>query len=93
MAELTLHAPARCIKALLAMMLPPPLPPLFVGEYNACSTHANSSPTVSAYAICRALKACALLVWPLLAGPAGGKDGKGNGATTMAMPAAAAAKS
>ncbi len=79
MAKLTLHVLARCVKVLLAMVPPPPTPLVFDGEDNACSMHANSSPTASVHAICRALKAHALFVRPLPDGPAGGKDGKGNG--------------
>ncbi len=78
MVELTLPVPARCFKVLLAMVPPPPLPPEFDGEDNVHSTYANSSPTALTHAICWALKARASSVWPLPAGPAGGKDGKGN---------------
>jgi hypothetical protein len=79
LAKLTLPAPARCIKVLLAMVPTLPLPPAFDGEDNARSTHANSSPTALAHTIFRALKDRALLVRPLPAGPTGGKDGKGDG--------------
>jgi hypothetical protein len=76
--QLTLSAPARCVKALLAMRPPLLLPPSFGKEDDTCSTHTNSSSTTSAHAICRVLKAHALLVWPLPASPVGGKDGKGD---------------
>jgi hypothetical protein len=59
------------------MVPPPPLLPL-VGKDDAQSPSASCSPTALVYAVCRALKACALLDWPLPAGPVGGKDGKGN---------------
>ncbi len=49
------------------------------GEDDAHSANVNSSPTASAHAICRALKACVSWDWPLLASFAGSKDSKGNG--------------
>jgi hypothetical protein len=60
------------------MVPPPPSPPLFGREDEARSTNANSSPTASAHAICRALKACTLLDQPLPTSLAWAKDGKGN---------------
>jgi hypothetical protein len=78
LAELSLPLPARYIKALLAMMLPPLFLLLFGGEDNAHFTNANSSPTALVHAICRALKARTLSDWPLPAGLVGSKDGKGN---------------
>jgi hypothetical protein len=60
-------------------MVPLPLLPLFVSqEDNVHSTNANSSPTTSAHAICRALKVHTSLDRPLLASCKGGKDGKGD---------------
>ncbi len=85
MAKLTLPAPARCVKALRAMVPPLRLLPLFGGEDNAHSKNADSSPTTLVHAVYQALKACALSDRPLLAGPAGGKDGKGNGGVAMMM--------
>jgi hypothetical protein len=79
LAKLTLPVPTRCIKALLAIVPPLLLPPLFDKEEDIHSMHADSSPTTSAHAVCRALKARASLVWPLPAGPAGSKDSKGDG--------------
>ncbi len=61
------------------MVAPLPLPPSFGGEDNACSTNANSSPTMLAHAVCQVLKACTSIDRPLLAGPVGSKDGKGDG--------------
>ncbi len=90
MAELTLPAPARCFKVLLAMVPPPPLLPVFDGEDNTRSTHTNSSSTASAHAVCWALKARASLVRPLPAGPTGGKTAKAMAATGMATLGAAA---
>ncbi len=79
MAELTLPAPARCVKVLLALVPLPLLPPSFSRDDNARCMNANSSPTALVYTICRALKACTLSDWLFLAGPAGGKVGKGGG--------------
>ncbi len=79
MAELTLPTPTRCTKALLAMMLPLLLLPLFSGEDKAYSANTDSSLTTLAHAICQALKACVLLDWPLPASPVGGNNGKGKG--------------
>ncbi len=79
MTKLPLRAPARCIKALLAMVLPPLLLPLFSREDNACSTNVDSSLTLLVHAICWTLKAFVSLDRPLPAGPVGGKEGEGNG--------------
>jgi hypothetical protein len=79
LAKLTLPTPARCINVLLAMVPPPPLLPAFDREVDARSMHADSSPTASAHTICLVMKAHTLSVRPLPAGPAGGKDGKGDG--------------
>ncbi len=80
MTKLILSAPARCIKALLAMvLLPPPPSPTFGREDNACSTNVNRSPTTWAHAVCQGIKARASSDRPLPAGRAGSKVGKGNG--------------
>ncbi len=70
--DLSLPMPAGCIVALLAMVAPPPLPPLVGGEDKAHSTNANSSPAALAHAVCRALKARGSLDRPLPAGCTGG---------------------
>jgi hypothetical protein len=77
--KVTLPAPARCVKALLAMMPPLPPPPSFSREGNAHSTNANSSPTALVHAICRVMKARTLSDWPLPADCVGGKDSKDDG--------------
>jgi hypothetical protein len=61
----------------------PPLlpPPLVSKEDDACYTNANSSPTTSLQAICRALESRALLDQPLPAGCMGGKGGNDDGGT------------
>jgi hypothetical protein len=74
LAKLTLPAPTRCIKELLAVVSPPSSSPLFGGADNVHSMHTVSSPTVLVHAVCQALKA-----WPLPTGPVGSKDAKGNG--------------
>jgi hypothetical protein len=77
---LTLPAPTRCVKVLLAMVPPLPPPPLLFGSKdNACFRNSNSSPTALVHIICQALKAHASLDRPLPAGPVGGKDGKDDG--------------
>ncbi len=76
--KLTLPAPARCVKVLLAMVPLPPLPPLVGREDNTLSTNTNGSLTELVRAVCRALKAHAPSDRPLPAGRAGGKDSKGN---------------
>ncbi len=64
-------------------MLPPLPPPLLVGvEDDTCYTNANSSPASSAHAVCRALKACAMLDQPLPAGHMGGKGGDDDSRTS-----------
>ncbi len=78
MTELTLPPPASCIAALLAMVLPPPPLPLIGMKDDTRSTNTNNSPATLAHAVFRALKARALLDWPLPAGFVGSKDGKGN---------------
>ncbi len=88
MAELTLLVPSRYLKALLAMVPPLLLPPLFGGEDNACSTHANSSLTALACAVCWALKARASLVRTLRPILQAAKTANAMGATKMATPAA-----
>jgi hypothetical protein len=87
--KLTLPAPARCLKALLAMVLPLPPPPLFCGEDNTRSTNANSIPAALAHAVCRMLKARALS-GPSRPGPRAAKTVKATTAMTMATPAAVA---
>jgi hypothetical protein len=79
LAKLTLSMPNRCVKALLAMVPPLPLPPLFGREDDARFTNTNSSPTVLAHTICRVLKAHASSDRPLPASPVDGKDDKYNG--------------
>jgi hypothetical protein len=74
LAKLTLPAPTRCVKELLAVVSLPSSPPLFGGEDNVHSMHTVSRPTVLVHAVCQALKAR-----PLPAGPVGSKDAKGNG--------------
>jgi hypothetical protein len=74
--QVSLPAPLRCIAVFLAMGPPPLLLPLIGGEDDAHSTNADSSPAVSASAVCWALKACVLLDQPLPAGHAGSKDSK-----------------
>ncbi len=69
----------RCIMVLLPMVPSLPPPPLVSREDNAHSKNANNSPTASMHAVCRELKAHALLGWPLLAGHTGSKDSKGKG--------------
>jgi hypothetical protein len=61
------------------MVLPPPPMPLVVREDDAHSMSTDSSPIALVYAVCRVLKARALLDRSLLAGRAGDKDGKGDG--------------
>ncbi len=48
---LTLPAPTRCIKALLARVSPLPFLPLFGREDNARSTHTDNSPRASVHAV------------------------------------------
>ncbi len=90
LAELTLPKPARCIKALLAMVPPPPSLPSFGREDNAHSTHANSSPTVLAHAVFWVLKARVSLVRPLPGIPQVAKTVRATVGTMMATPAATA---
>ncbi len=80
MTKLILTAPARCVKVLLAVVLPTlPPPPLIGGEDDVHSTNAISSPTALAHAVCQTLNARALSDRPLLAGHVGSKAGKGDG--------------
>jgi hypothetical protein len=62
---------------------PPPLPPLpLVGkEDDACYRNADSSPPMSAQAVCWALESRASLDRPLPASCAGGKGGDDDGGT------------
>ncbi len=83
MTKLTLLAPARCVAALLAMVLAP-LPPRSIGkEDDAHSTNTNSSSAMLAHTVCRALKACALLDRLLAPGCAAAKMKKATTATTI----------
>ncbi len=75
MIELTLSVPTRCVTALLTMVLPAQLPLSIGREDDTRSTNAKSSPAATIF---WALKAHALLDWPLPAGRAGGKDSKCN---------------
>jgi hypothetical protein len=70
-------------------VLPPPPLPSVGEEDDAHSMNTNSSPAMSAHAICWVLKDCALLDPPLLVGRTGRKTAKAMAATMMAMLVAA----
>jgi hypothetical protein len=77
--KLTLPKPARCITALLAIMLLPLMPsPLVCEEDDARSTNADSRPAALVHAVCRAMKAHVSSDWLLPDSGTGGKGGKGN---------------